>query len=104
LRPPNTKLFEDADRLETAAAWSARRGFPLATLPRTMDTMNSGMLPVEHGQDAYRCDCTTPISIECQWFVNGPDADAPVHDAAWAQWAEEKRRAILAGTVEWSGS
>jgi hypothetical protein len=66
------------------------------------------MRPSEHGQDVYRCDLhdLDSYGVECQWFVNGALVQTRqfTMPRVVVQWAEEKRRAILAGTAEWSGS
>ena len=64
------------------------------------------LVTVEHGRDVYRCELCDldAYGIECQWSLNG--VLLQTHRFTMArlavEWAEEQRRAILAGTVEWS--
>jgi len=65
------------------------------------------LVTVEHGQDVYRCElCDLDVyGIECQWSLNGVLLQTRRFTSAGlaVQWAEEQRRAILAGIVKWSG-
>jgi hypothetical protein len=73
-----------------------------------MNPMNATMLLVtfEHGQDMYRCELhdLDVQGIECHWFLNGTLLQTRRFTIARLalQWAEEKRRAILVGTADWS--
>ena len=63
------------------------------------------LVTVEHGQNVYRCELRDldAHGLECQWSLNG----APLQTRRFTtarlavRWADEQRRAILAGTVEW---
>jgi hypothetical protein len=73
-----------------------------------MNPMNATTLLVtfEHGQDMYRCELhdLDVQGIECHWFLNGTLLQTRRFTIARLalQWAEEKRRAILVGTADWS--
>lgn len=64
------------------------------------------LMTVEHGQDVYRCELRDldAHGIECHWSLNGVLLQTRRFTTALlaVHWAEEKRRAILAATVEWS--
>ena len=64
------------------------------------------LVTVEHDQDVYRCELRDldAHGIECQWSLNGALLQTRRFTVARlaVQWAEEQRRAILAGTVGWS--
>ena len=64
------------------------------------------LVTVEHGTDVYRCElCDLDVhGIECQWSLNGVLLQTRrfTFPLRAVQWAEEQRRAILAGTVEWA--
>jgi hypothetical protein len=61
------------------------------------------LMTVEHGQDVYRCELRhlDDHVVECQWFLNGALLQTCRFTSARfaMQWADEQRRAILAGTA-----
>ena len=72
-----------------------------------MNRMNGPklLMTVERGQDMYRCELRDleALGVECQWSLNGALLQTRRFTNALlaVQWADEHRRAILAGIVEW---
>ena len=64
------------------------------------------VVTVAHGEDVYRCELRDleALGVECQWSLNGALLQTRRFTSAFVavQWADEQRRAILAGIVEWS--
>lgn len=64
------------------------------------------LVTVQHGSDAYRCELydRDVHGIECQWSRNGVLLQTRwfARASLAVQWAEQQRRTVLAGTVEWA--